>query len=62
MSIQPQGEALRKAVKYISEEKTADPEVSLNLLIQKACMKFDLTPKDTDYLDRFYKSGGKAED
>lgn len=55
MSLQPQGEALRKAVKYISEEKSANPEMSLNLLIQNACMKFDLTPKDTDYLDQFYK-------
>lgn len=55
MSIQPQGEALRKAVKYISEEKSANPEMSLNLLIQNACMKFDLTPKDTDYLDQFYR-------
>jgi len=55
MSLQPQGEALRKAVKYIAEEKTASPEASLNHLIQKACMKFDLTPKDTDYLNRFYR-------
>jgi len=53
--MQPQGEALRKAVKYISEEKSADPEASLNLLIQKACMKFDLTPKDADYLYQFYR-------
>ncbi len=60
MSMQPQGEALRKAVKYISGEISANPEASLNLLVQKACMKFDLTPKDTDYLDRFYK-GQKAQ-
>ncbi len=55
MSIEPQGEALRKAIKFISEEKQAAPESPLNLLIQKACMKFDLTPKDADYLDWFYR-------
>jgi hypothetical protein len=55
MSLQPQGEALRNAVKFISEEKQANPESSLGLLLQKACMKFDLTPKDAGFLEQFYK-------
>jgi len=55
MSLQPQGEAVRKAIKYISDETLADPDTPLSLLVQKACMKFDLTPKDADFLDRFYK-------
>jgi hypothetical protein len=55
MSIQPQGETLRKAVKYISEEKQAAPDTRLGMLIQQACMKFDLTPKDAEYLTQFYK-------
>jgi len=59
MSMQPQGEALRKAVKYISDEKSADPKAALSLLIQKACMKFDLTPKDGAFLEEFYR-GEKA--
>ena len=49
MSIQPEGESIRKAVKYISEEKLVTPEVSIRLLIQKACLRFDLTPKDTAF-------------
>jgi hypothetical protein len=55
MSLQPQGESVRKAVKFISEEKQADPETPLSLLIQKACMRFDLTPKDAMFLDQFYR-------
>jgi len=55
MSLQPQGEALRNAVKFISEEKQANPETSLSRLLQKACMKFDLTPKDAMFLENFYK-------
>ena len=59
MSIQPQGESVRKAVKYISEEKQAAPEISIQRLIQKACLKFDLTPKDTAFLEQFYTNSGK---
>ncbi len=55
MSLQPQGESVRKAVKYISEEKITNPEASFTLLIQKACMRFDLTPKDGAFLEQFYR-------
>ena len=56
MSIQPEGDAVRKAVKYISEEKLTTPDASLSLLIQKASMKFDLTPRDAAFLEQFYKN------
>jgi hypothetical protein len=59
MSIQPEGEAVRKAVKYISEEKLATPEVSIPALIQKACLQFDLTPRDTAFLEQFYTNSGE---
>jgi len=55
MGIQPEGEAVRKAVKYISEEKQAAPGASLAQLIQRACIAFDLTPKDAMFLEKFYK-------
>jgi hypothetical protein len=55
MTIQPQGEAVRKAIKYISEEKLATPDASLQMLIRNACMKFDLTPKDAMFLEEFYR-------
>ena len=55
MSIIPEGEELRKAVTWISEERQTDPEPKLSKLIESACMKFDLSPKDADFLARFYK-------
>ena len=55
MGIQPEGEAVRKAVKYISEEKQAAPDAPLGQLVQKACITFDLTPKDAMFLEKFYK-------
>ncbi|MBW1750365.1 MAG: hypothetical protein JRJ37_06665 [Deltaproteobacteria bacterium] len=55
MSIQPTGEALRRAVKYLSEKRLEDPQVNMVRLIDEACLKFDLTPKEGDYLIKFYK-------
>jgi hypothetical protein len=52
MSILPEGEQLRKAVKWISDQRTEHPEFALFSLIEKACLKFDLTPKDGEFLMR----------
>jgi len=52
MSIQPKGEDLRKAVKWVSEERKYNPEKEPKTLIEEACMKFDLSPLDADFLLR----------
>ena len=46
MSILPEGEQLRKAVKWISDKRLDNPQASLFKLITEACLKFDLPPKD----------------
>ena len=53
MSILPEGEQLRKAIKWISDERLDNPGVSLLKLIDDACLKFDLPPKDAEFLLRF---------
>ncbi len=57
MSILPEGEQLRKAVKWISDERVDKPGVALFTLIEKACLKFDLTPKDAEFLMRYFTDG-----
>ncbi len=52
MSIQPTGEDLRKAVKWISDERKYNPEKELKGVIEEACIKFDLSPADEDFLFR----------
>ena len=52
MSIQPQGEDLRKAVKWVSEQQKYNPEQEVKAGVQEACIKFDLSPKDEDFLLR----------
>jgi len=58
MTIEPQGEDLRKAVKWISEERLNDPNKKNRLLIEAACLKFNLSPKDADFLARCLKEKG----
>jgi uroporphyrinogen-III decarboxylase len=52
MSIQPQGEDLRKAVKWISEERKFNPNKKIKALIEEACIQFDLSPLIADFLQR----------
>ncbi|MCK4389386.1 MAG: hypothetical protein KAV83_04005 [Desulfobacterales bacterium] len=54
MSIQPEGEDLRKATKWISDKLRYEQNVSMARAIEEACMKFDLPPKDCEFLMRFF--------
>jgi hypothetical protein len=54
MSIQPEGEDLRKATKWISDKLRYEQDVSLAKAIEEACVKFDLPPKDAEFLMRFF--------
>ena len=49
-TIQPQGENLRKAVKWISEEHQYNPTRNYRSIIEEACLKFNLSPMDAEYL------------
>jgi hypothetical protein len=55
MSIIPQGEDLRKAVKWLSEMRTADPQADIRKLVEQACLKFNLSPLEAEYLGRFVR-------
>ncbi|MEW6003367.1 MAG: hypothetical protein AB1638_12090 [Nitrospirota bacterium] len=54
MSILPEGEQLRKAIRWISDERSSNPEANLSKLIGEACIKFDLSPKDANFLVNFF--------
>ena len=57
-NIQPQGEDLRKAVKWLSEERQSDSGKDIKIIVQEACARFDLSPKDADFLTRFASEEG----
>lgn len=55
-TIQPEGEQIRKAVQWISEEKQDSPEKSRVKLIEEAGIKFNLSPLEVEYLAKLTKS------
>ncbi len=61
-SVMPEGDAIRKAVKWISEFMQEKPDIHINELINRAVLKFDLSPKDTEFLMKFYKDKNKLEE
>lgn len=57
MSIMPQGEDIRRAVKWISDMRQAEPQTDPRKLVERACLKFNLSPIDAEYLGRWVKEG-----
>ena len=51
-TVQPKGENLRKAVMWISDERQYNPDRSHQNLIEEACLKFNLSPMDAQYLNK----------
>lgn len=61
-TIMPEGEDLQRAVKWISSNLEDNPNQALMPLVEKAVFKFDLSPKDSEFLMTFFrksKSGGQ---
>ena len=54
-TVQPEGEDLRKAIKWISDERQYGEPQTLLKLIEAASLKFDLSPMDADYLVNFFR-------
>jgi len=50
----PEGEDLRRAVKWISGNLQENPGQPVQPLVHEAIFKFDLSPRDADFLIGFY--------
>lgn len=53
MPIMPEGEALRQAVRWVSKMRE-ERKSPLAMLIDQACLRFNLSPKDCEFLNRFF--------
>lgn len=54
-TIMPEGEAIRKAVKWISNNLQDDPNKSVQKLVNEAVTRFDLSPKEAEFLTDFFR-------
>jgi len=55
MSIMPQGEEIRKAVKWIAAMRLEKPATDPQKLVEQASLKFNLSPLEAEYLARWVK-------
>lgn len=49
-TVVPKGEALRRAVAWLAEQKSWTPA-----LIEQACQRFDVSPEDEEFLLREFR-------
>jgi len=59
-TIMPEGESIRKALKWISCYLEENPDSNIVELVNNAILRFDLSPKEAEFLIHFY-SKNRAE-
>jgi hypothetical protein len=57
----PRGEKLRRALRWISQQRQEPPERPLGPLLNEATLRFDLTPKESEFLISFYREVRERE-
>jgi hypothetical protein len=50
----PDGEDIRRAVKWVSGNLQENPGLPVQPLVQEAIFKFDLSPRDAEFLIEFF--------
>jgi hypothetical protein len=55
-TVMPEKENVQKAIKWISVNFEESNNQSYKQLIEKAVFKFDLSPKDTEFLSGFFRN------
>ena len=53
--IAPQGEGLRRALRWLSERRREEPKAPRLKLVEEAALRFDLTPAEADFLAMEWK-------
>jgi hypothetical protein len=48
--IHPKGDALRRALQWLAEQRMSDPKASRAKLISEAGQRFDLSPAEEEFL------------
>jgi hypothetical protein len=55
----PEGEALRNAVRWISVRRLELPNAPASKLIDEAALRFDLSPRDVEFLTANWNGAGR---
>lgn len=57
----PEGEELHRAIKWVSDNLQEDADQPLGPLVQEAIFRFDLSPKDSEFLIDFYRKAKEKQ-
>ena len=57
----PQGEALRRAVRWISSERLQNQKRPMHELLNEAAVRFDLSPLEAEFLRTNWSSLGEGD-
>ena len=60
-TVMPEAEHVQKAIKWISTNLEENGNQPLPSLIDKAVFKFDLSPKDTEFLMNFFRERNRGK-
>jgi hypothetical protein len=58
-NIMPEGDSIRRAVQYISDGRKYNSEKKPADLVHEACLKYDLSPAEAEYLNRLILEGAE---
>ncbi len=58
-SLVPEGAGVRKAIQWISKVRDEEKR-PLHILLDEASARFNLSPKDSEFLHRFFTEGEKG--
>jgi len=58
-NIMPEAENVQKAIKWISSNLEENTNQPISKLIDSAVFKFDISPKDTEFLMGFFRNHNK---
>lgn len=53
--MQPKGDKIKNAIKWISEMKEQHPDKSMMMITDEANIKFDLNPMESEFIIKFFK-------
>ncbi|MBW1616195.1 MAG: hypothetical protein JRJ49_06620 [Deltaproteobacteria bacterium] len=53
MSVQPEGEHIKKAIKWLSDQREENKNKSEEAILEEASVRFNLSPNDTEYIKKF---------
>jgi hypothetical protein len=58
-TVMPEGKNVQNAIKWISANLEDNENQPIKQLVEKAVFKFDLSPKDTEFLFGFFRDRKK---